>query len=51
MGSDLTPRHHGLSQMSCGWAVLPLYTSGGIPMPSNTYEIRLHGGEMAPPAM
>jgi hypothetical protein len=33
-----------ISEISCGWGLLPLFTADGGPMENKTYEIKLYGG-------
>eukprot|EP00842_Homolaphlyctis_polyrhiza_P004891 jgi/Hompol1/5402/HPOL_004388-RA len=33
-------------EISCGWGLLPLFSSDGGPVENKTYEVRLHGGSL-----
>jgi len=33
-----------MTQISCGWGLLPLFTADGGPVENKTYEIKLYGG-------
>lgn len=32
------------TEISCGWALFPLFTIEGSPIENKTYELKLHGG-------